>query len=151
VTGEAVSFVTDHPFLRGIDAAPLIAAAHRERFAAGSFVFHMNGPADALYLVERGRVVLEMDEPGRGPTQLEEIGPGDLLGISWLFPPKRWQLDARAVEETEATVLPAAGLRNAIDTDAQLGRALALRLIAELYQRLTHTRLQRLDVYRGAR
>jgi CRP/FNR family transcriptional regulator, cyclic AMP receptor protein len=146
--------MSEHPFFAGLDAAQrqaLGAEARPLRVPAGVFIFHMNQPADALYLVDRGRVVLEVDEPGVGPTQLEEVHGGDVLGLSWLFPPYRWQLDARAAEAVEATALPAAHVRRLIETDAALGRTLALRLLGKVYERLERARLQRIDVYRGRR
>jgi CRP/FNR family transcriptional regulator, cyclic AMP receptor protein len=144
--------MSDHPFLARLDAAQrsrLLADARRETFSPGAFLFHLNGPADALYLVERGRVSLEVDEPGRGAATLEEVHAGDLLGLSWLFSPYRWHLDARAVEPVEVTVLPAVPLRAAIDADAALGRAVAFALLGTVYERLVRARFQRLDVYRG--
>lgn len=145
--------MTEHPFLQGLAPAHrerLLAGARRVQFAAGAFVFHLNGAAENLYLVERGRVVLEVHEPGRGQTRVEEVGAGDLLGLSWLFPPYRWHLDARAAEAVEATVIPAPPVRTAMESDAELGRALAMRVLAKTYQRLERVRLQRLDVYASA-
>jgi CRP-like cAMP-binding protein len=144
--------MSEHPFLQGFDPAQrekLLAGARRERFSPGAFIFHLNGAADAVYLVEQGRVGLEVDEPGRGPTQVEEVRAGDLLGLSWLFPPHRWHLDARAIDAVELTVLPAAHVRALLDTDPALGRTLALRVLGKVYERLVRARLQRLDVYRA--
>jgi CRP-like cAMP-binding protein len=141
-----------HPFLEGLESTQreqLLAGARRERFAAGAFVFHMNGAADGVYLIEEGRVTLEVGDPGRGPTQVEEVRAGDLLGLSWLFPPYRWHLDARAAGPVEATVLSGAQVRARMEADPALGRAIALRLLAKVYDRLVRARLQRLDVYRG--
>jgi CRP-like cAMP-binding protein len=144
--------MSEHPFFADLPAAQraaLIACAHSVRFAPSAYMLQMNAPADTLYLIDRGRVVLELSEPGRGPTQVEEVRAGDVLGLSWLFPPYRWHLDARAVDEVEATALAADQVRRLMDADAQLGRTLAMRLLATVYHRLERTRLQRLDVYRG--
>jgi CRP-like cAMP-binding protein len=143
---------SEHPFFADLQPAhreALAACARSVRFPPGAYVLQMNAPADTLYLIDRGRVVLEVGEPGRGPTQVEEVRAGDVLGLSWLFPPFRWHLDARAVEEVTATALAGEEVRRLMDADAQLGRALAMRLLATVYQRLERTRLQRLDVYRG--
>jgi CRP-like cAMP-binding protein len=144
--------MSDHPFFNGLSPTQretLIRSARPVHFAAGAYVLQMNAPADALYLIERGRIVLEINEPGRGPTEVEEVRGGDILGISWLFPPYHWHLDARAVEEVEATVLVAEEVRRLMDQDAVLGRALAVRLLDTVIRRLERVRLQRLDVYRG--
>jgi CRP-like cAMP-binding protein len=141
-----------HPFLEGFTPSQLdalAACARTVRHEAGSYIFHMGEPAEALLLVERGRAVLEVNEPGRGAIRMETVGAGDVLGLSWLFPPFRWHLDARALDTFEATALDADVLKRLIDEDPALGRTVAMRLLGKVYERLERTRLQRLDVYRG--
>ena len=41
---------------------------------------------------------VEIDVPTRGPITLQTLADGEMLGWSWLFPPYRWQFDARAVD-----------------------------------------------------
>jgi hypothetical protein len=64
-------------------------------------------------------------------------------GRSSLFPPYRWQLDARAVEPVMALVFDGRCLREKREQDQRLGHALAK------YQRLVRVRVQRLDLYRN--
>ena len=141
-----------HPFLADL-AEPhrrfLDGCGHKVRFAAGEFLFREGAPADRLLLLLSGRVALELVVPGRGPVQMESLGPGDLVGLSWLFPPERWQLDARAVEPVDAVAFDGACLRAKMDADHDLGYALARHLLAQVYERLQRVRLQRLDLYRA--
>jgi CRP-like cAMP-binding protein len=144
--------MTAHPFLEGLTAAQrdeLTAGARERRFGAGAWLFHFGEDAEALYLIDRGRVSLEVNDPATGPTQLEQVRGGDILGLSWLFPPYRWHLDARAVEEVAALALPGAQLRALLEQGGPLGHHLSIRLLGKLYERLERARLQRLDVYRG--
>jgi CRP-like cAMP-binding protein len=120
-------------------------------FTAGTYLLREGEPASQLYLIIDGRVALEQNVPGRGPERLEDLGPGDIVGLSWIFPESRWVLDGRALAPTLALVLDAAALRREMDADAELGLALATRLIQQLYHRLERARLQRLDVYRSER
>lgn len=139
-----------HPFARGLSAPQLdrVAACGRlARFGAGEVIFRDGGAADALYLIARGRVALEQHVPARGALQLENLGGGDLLGLSWLFPGGRWVLDARAVEQTDAVVLEAGCVHACMHGDPALGLLLATHVIDQLYARLERVRLQRLDVY----
>ena len=48
--------------------------------------------ANRFYLIESGKVVLESGVEFNEPVVIEEIGPGDLLGWSWMFPPYVWHL-----------------------------------------------------------
>jgi CRP/FNR family cyclic AMP-dependent transcriptional regulator len=141
-----------HPFLRGLSAGQVrtLAGVTRElSFPAGGLLMREGGQADTLYLLRSGRVVLELNTPGKGPTQLETLKAGDILGLSWLFPPYRWHLDARAVEPVEAFALAASALRGPTPEDPVLEPALAMRLLRHLYDRLERVRLQRLDVYKA--
>ena len=143
----------EHDFLKGLSEAQtrfLVSCAKNVRFQMGEFLMRETQRADVFYLLRAGRVALEINVPGRGPIQMESIGPGDMLGLSWLFPPHRVHLDARAVESVAALAFDAACLRGKMDADSALGYALTRRMLAETYKRLERVRLQRLDVYRGA-
>ena len=143
-----------HPFLRGGPPDVLLrlaSIAREESFAPGSGLLREGDEADALFLIESGLVALELNIPGKGPERLESLRGGDILGLSWLFPPYRWHLDARAIEPTSAIILDARRLREWMDGDPEIARALATRLVRQLYERLERVRLQRLDVYKASR
>jgi CRP-like cAMP-binding protein len=142
----------DHPFLREIppDAlAKLADCTHEASFPAGAFMFREGAPANRLYLLQSGRVVLEIAAPGRGTLRVETLGAGDILGLSWLFPPYRWQTDAHVVEPVTALVVDTGCLRGKLDEDPALGYAVMKSLAHQLYERLERVRMQRLDVYRA--
>jgi CRP/FNR family transcriptional regulator, cyclic AMP receptor protein len=146
--------LSQHPFLRDLDAEEirfLVSCAANRRFEAGTLLLHEGDPADAFFLVRSGRVSLEAQVPGRGPFQLESVGGGDVLGWSWLFPPYRWQLDARAVEPVVALVFDGRCLREKMELDHRLGFAITKLLLHQLYERLMRVRLQRMDLYRAER
>jgi CRP/FNR family transcriptional regulator, cyclic AMP receptor protein len=141
-----------HPFLRGLtpEQVSAIGCNTREQsFPAGALLLREGDPADTLYLLRSGRVVLELNVPGRGVTQVEMLKAGDILGLSWLFPPYRWHLDARAVEPVDVFALDASCMRGPSPENPVLEPALAMRLLRQLYDRLERVRLQRLDVYKA--
>lgn len=141
-----------HPFLRGAPPSVVAELARFTRavtFASGAFVLREGDEADTLYLVTHGRVVLEVHASGHGATKVESVEGGDILGLHWLFPPRRWVLDARAVGDVAALAIDATALRAAMEADAALGYAVSARLLEHLYERLGRVRLQRLDVYKA--
>jgi CRP/FNR family transcriptional regulator, cyclic AMP receptor protein len=80
--------VAAHPFVCGMskDHIRLLAdCAMRSHFGAGHVIFREGESANRFYLIEHGKVVLESSTLGE-PVKIEEIGDGDLLGWSWLFP-----------------------------------------------------------------
>ena len=70
-----------------------------------------------------------------------------MLGWSWLFPPYRWHLDARAIEAVRAVAFDGACLRQKSIDDHELGYELMRRFAEVIVSRLQATRMQLLDVY----
>lgn len=148
---EVMAGLTNHPFLSGISGAyinVLASCARKVTMSAGTILAIERGAADAFYLIESGQVAIEIHVPHRGRIQLETVGPGGVVGWSWLIPPHQWHFDARAVEPTCALVLDAACLRDHCKNDSALGYEMLSRLVTIIAGRLTATRLQLLDVYK---
>ena len=103
-------------------------------------------PAERFFLIRRGTVALEVQAPGRTLT-IETLAAWDPVGLSWLFAPYRWQLDARALEPCDLIGFDGACLRGKCDADHDLGFELMRRFAENLVERLQATRLQLLDVY----
>jgi CRP/FNR family transcriptional regulator, cyclic AMP receptor protein len=142
----------EHSFLRGIEERHLeflTGCASNVRFAANEFLFKEGQDASASYIVRSGRIALEVGVPGRGPVEIQTVEAGEVLGWSWLYPPYRWQFDARAVEPVRAFALDGTCLRAKCEADHDLGYELVKRFLYQVHQRLERTRLQLLDVYRG--
>ena len=85
--------------------------------------------------------------PGRGDVGIETIGPGGVLGWSWLFPPYRWQFGAVATQRSTAVELDADGVRRLMESDDTLGRQLTSRFMSVVVDRLQASRVRLLDLY----
>jgi len=70
-----------------------------------------------------------------------------VLGWSWLVPPYRWHVGARALERTRALEFDGACLRGKCETDPELGYQLYRRFAQVMYETLQATHLQLLDMY----
>jgi CRP-like cAMP-binding protein len=146
--------IAQAPVFAGLAPAQLDLIAgcgHNDRAQAGAFLFREGAPAQRFYLIRSGTVALEVHAPGRGQLRIETLGPGEVVGWSWLFSPYQWQLDARVLEPTGLVVFDAACLRGKADADHELGYQLMSRFAAVIVDRLQATRLQLLDVYGDAR
>jgi CRP/FNR family cyclic AMP-dependent transcriptional regulator len=142
----------EHPFLAGIpdeQVARLSTWARRSVFHAGQRVFSDGGRADGFWLIREGRVDLDTLVPGRGTEVVETLGPGAVLGWSWLFHPYRWHYGAVAREPTLTVALNGAGVRALCDADPVLGYELTRRFMRVLVHRLQNTRMRLLDLYRA--
>jgi CRP-like cAMP-binding protein len=139
-----------HPFFAGLEErhlSLLVSCATNVRFKAGDFLLREGEEANQFYLLRSGRVSLEIFTPDRGPIVVQTIGEGDIVGWSWLVPPYRWSLDARAVDLTRAIALDGACLRGKFEADHELGYTIYKRFVPVIAQRLEATRLQVLDVH----
>lgn len=142
--------IAAHPFFK--DLAPkhldlIVGCARNVRFRQGAFLFRAGQAANAFYLLRHGKVALQVFVPQQGALTVETIEAGEVLGWSWLFPPHRWQFDARAIELTRAIAFDGQCLRTKCDEDHDLGYQLMQRFAQVMTQRLQATRLQLLDVY----
>ena len=118
-----------------------------EHVERGAFLLREGDPADRFFLIRRGAVAIEVHAPGRGALTIETLHAGDAVGLSWLFEPYRWHLDARALEPCALIGFDAGCLRGKLEVDHNLGYELMRRFTANLLERLQATRLQLLDVY----
>jgi CRP/FNR family transcriptional regulator, cyclic AMP receptor protein len=136
--------VREHSFFVGMkeDYTDTIAGcAKNARFEPGDYLFHEGDVADQLYLLRSGRVVLEVDT-NDGQVALQTVGEGEIVGASWLVPPYRRGLSAKALELTRAIALDAACLRGKCEDNHDLGYELMKRFMPILIQRLRAARLQ---------
>ena len=138
------------PFLAGLTGRQLDKLSYwsrRQVFRAGARVFEEGGRADRFWLLKDGRVALDTEVPGRGGVVVESLGPGAVLGWSWLFPPYRWHFGARAIGTLQATAFDAEQLRVLADQDPRLGYLLTRQLLSVVLDRLQSTRARLLDLY----
>jgi CRP-like cAMP-binding protein len=139
-----------HPFFAGLEAEYLTVIAgcgQNVHFDAGTYLLREGDAADRFFAIRGGSVAIETYVPSRGPVALQTLGPGDILGWSWLFPPYVTQFDARAREGVRATVFDGACLRTKCDADPALGYQLMKRVAGQVSSRLEAARRQLLDVY----
>jgi CRP/FNR family cyclic AMP-dependent transcriptional regulator len=144
-----------HPFLAGMDRthlAMLADCAVFARFKKGQTILLEGEHANRFYLIESGMVILESSARFGDPVVIETIGPGDLLGWSWMFPPYTWHFTARAAEETTAVFFSGEILRQYCEKDRSLGFELFKRMSAVMMKRLQAVRTKMLSIHaHGAR
>lgn len=134
----------EHPFLRGLASQhikTLSDLAMRVEFKPGELIFKAGDLANRFYLLQTGQIALESPE---ADTALQILGPGDVLGWSWLFEPYQWQFDARALEPTSAVFLYGTRLREVCESHPDFGYALLKRCTRIVIERL-HATAQKLS------
>ena len=133
MTGTVAARIAAQPFFAALTDTQRAALAEdgvAVTFAAGQRLFDEGGIADMFWLIEHGSIALDMRVPGRGDQIVETLGPGTVLGWSWLHPPYRWQFGAVARLATTAIAFDAASVRRRCDADPGLRICHAARVHA---------------------
>jgi CRP/FNR family cyclic AMP-dependent transcriptional regulator len=145
---QSLEFTKD---LKHEHLAKLAAIACHVSFSEGATIFAEEDVSELVYVIERGRVVLQTKVPGHGEVQILELGPGDLLGWSSLFAPKRKTASAKVVESAHAIAINATKLRELCRIDAELGYQILWRVANVISDRLRAARAMLLDMFEPSR
>jgi CRP-like cAMP-binding protein len=134
-----------HPFLDSLDARQrmLLASGARPLAAEpGEWLAREGTPAHAFFLVQSGHVALSSRFPQRGEVRFQTVGPGEVVGWSWLVPPNQWQFNCRAVDQVRGLTFDGNWLRDLCENDNALGYTLLKALLGVVATRLAAARLQ---------
>lgn len=137
--------LSELPFFRDftLDALSLISAfAMHVRLEGGVEIFREGEPADRFYVIRSGRIAIETHGPDGRRIPLQVLGPGDVVGWSWLLPPHVWHFDARTLEPIDAVCFAGSRLREACESNHGLGYLLVRGMAQALVQRLDAARLR---------
>lgn len=141
-----------HPFLENMppDAMALLTGCARNvHFNEGEELVHSGDEADSFFLVRKGRVTLSTTSSS-SELVVASLGPGELVGWSWIIAPYRHRFDARAAEPTVCFELDGKCLRGKCESDPLLGYELLKRVSSTLGHRLDDLQVRLLDVYNAS-
>jgi CRP/FNR family transcriptional regulator, cyclic AMP receptor protein len=140
-----------HAFLNDLgDRHRMTLACGARPFTAGpgQYLARAGQPANAFYLIQSGRVAVGTRTPEGRLVPVQTVGPGQVLGWSWLVPPHTWQFDCQAAEPVSGLSFDAEWLREKCEQDHELGYHLLRHLMTVVAERLVSTR-RRLAGARG--
>ena len=120
-------------------------------YPEGTRLFDEGQDAKGCWLIQTGQVALQSEIPGRGPVTVHTLGPGDMLGWSWLVPPHHWHFTATAHTPVSAIAVDTVALLALADGDPALGYPLLLGILEAALSRLQSTRWRLLDLYGSPR
>ena len=110
-----------------------------------STIFQQGRPAGYLYIVQQGKVGLEMlvPSPSGGSTRttlVSVLGPGEVFGWSALVEPHVFSMSAIAMERCDLIMVEGEALREAMRRYLGLGYVVLSNLTKLMAQRLDQTR-----------
>lgn len=139
-----------HPFFEGVSDEHLdflVSVARPLHVEANRFLFRQGADADCFLVVHNGDLALELHVGAKGARIIQTVGPGEVVGWSWLYPPHRWMYDGRALNTIECLCLNGEQVRTRMADDHDFGYEILKRFGDVIVQAFNRTRLQLLDVY----
>lgn len=129
----------------------LLGLADSVRFPAAQRLFEEHAVADRFWILKTGAVTLDAQlPPPRRRAEIALLDPGDLVGLSWLFPPFEWELGAETLSPVRAYEFDAPRVRAECGADPEFGFAISQWVGMVLAHRLQATRTRLLDLYQPA-
>ena len=113
-------------------------------------VFHTGDRAHHFYLVASGHVSIEVAAIEGPSLQLQDLGPGMVLGWSWLIPPNRWSFQARAKTPIDIIEINGDAVLAECERNPKFGYELLKRFSALMSERLQHARQRMIEEWRPA-
>jgi CRP/FNR family transcriptional regulator, cyclic AMP receptor protein len=145
MTEVTAAALATHPFLHGMSGphlAILAQAASDVVFPARHRLFEDGGHARHCWLIQSGSVALDLNVPGQGRVRIDTLGIGELLGLSWLYPPFTWSFGAVTISRVQAFELDGRAVRASCVADPEFGYELTQRLTRVMANRLQATRIK---------
>jgi CRP-like cAMP-binding protein len=145
------TYLRDNTFFRELpaDARDFLAAhATARRLRENDVVFHFGDRATRFYLVVAGHISVEVAAIEGPALQLQDLGPGMVLGWSWLIPPHRWAFQARATTPLEVIEFDGDAVLAQCEANPAFGYTLLKRFSALMSERLHQARQRMIEEWR---
>ena len=142
VSGDDLMRFEALAFLTARQRQALCEVLQRTSYAAGTTMVEQGTQAPGLFLVERGRVEVRIDEPGLPPLTVARLEPGQLFGEVSLLDGSLSTADTVAADAVTVLQLPYARYRELRDGREPLWAALLVGLARTAARRLDDSEIE---------
>ena len=141
--------IVAQPFFKGLSEQHLRmlaeSAMHTE-FAPRQSIFRTGDPPNRFYLIERGKVAVELEVRAGEPIRIETLGPGREIGWSWILQPEHYeQFSTTALEATDAIFFYGTRLRQQCEENHDFGYEMMKRMAVVMLHRIQAGSVQLLE------
>lgn len=148
-----VRLLMQHEFFR--DLAPevvefLAANGRITNLGKDETLFEHGQIAERFYLIRAGRITVGVPAIEGPSLEVQTLGPGEVLGWSWLIPPYRWNFRGRVVEAAEVVEFNGKAILDRCESDPAFGYPLMKRFAALMSERLEAARRKMMDEWNPA-
>jgi CRP/FNR family transcriptional regulator, cyclic AMP receptor protein len=116
-------------------------------YDTNDILFHEGEPAEHVYLVVSGRIVLELCPATIYRKNLMSVEPGEMLGWSSFVEQRNYASTGVVVSPTQLVKIDGKQLRAICDRDPEFGYDFMHRIMRALAKRLTTTWSQLANIY----
>lgn len=138
-----VSDLAEQDFFIGLDPsflAFLAGCATPRALKTDDILFRHDRRAQQFYFVRRGVISIEVAAISGPALEMQHLGPGEIVGWSWLISPYRWHFQARALEDSDVLVFDSDAILARCESDPKFGYELFKRFSALMSRRLAFAR-----------
>jgi CRP-like cAMP-binding protein len=128
----------------------LAAHAALRQVRKDAVVFRYGDRADHFYLVSSGHIAVEVAAIAGPVLELQDLGPGAVVGWSWLIPPHRWNFNARAMSPAEVIEFDGNAVLARCEEDPRFGYELLKRFATLMSERLSFARQKMMEAWSPA-
>ncbi len=118
----------------------LAANSVQRRLEAGQVLFHQGDRAEHFFLLLDGHLSLGIPALEGPPLELQDIGPGEIAGWSWLISPNVWNFQARARTAIEFLEFDGVAILAHCEAEPRFGYELIKRFSTLMSERLQFAR-----------
>jgi CRP/FNR family transcriptional activator FtrB len=115
--------------------------AEAECFYPEYTLFEENEPGEFLYMLVEGEIEVLYTIGEEGPTRVDRMGAGDILGCATLVPPYIYTSTARSLTKIDVLAINAQALRKLMDEDCPLGFSIQQHIMRLLMDQIISFRL----------
>lgn len=135
--------IAESEFFGGLDDEAIdFLAQHVQKghLDAGKVLFHQGDRAEYFFLLLDGHLSLGIPALEGPPLELQDIGPGQIAGWSWLLPPNLWNFQARAATPIDFLEFDGVAILAHCEAEPRFGYELLKRFSALMSERLHFAR-----------
>ncbi len=134
-------------FLSHANLTKLVSIAEFVELQAGHYLFREGQQNHKVFVLLEGHLDLTMTVPGRGPTRILTLGPGELVAWSAILGEGIMTSSAICVERAQLIAVDCKSVLEMIESDSEFGCEFMKMTATALAKRLLATRLQMLDLF----
>jgi CRP/FNR family cyclic AMP-dependent transcriptional regulator len=126
--------------LNDAELSEVAALCREESYPAGATIFTEAEEAEDLYILQQGRVALQVQlrsmAQASGEVTIEEVEPGHMFGWSALVKQRRLTASARCLEDVRVIAVKGQALNELLERNSHIGFVVMKRLADVISSRL---------------